>query len=92
MCGNRRHVPDPEQGLARSSSESLAPLLTGNAAPVTLRFADPQSGEEVEATLPAAALRVLAAALAQMAEGRAVTLVPLQAEMRAEAQALGLCE
>ena len=45
------------------------------------RFADPRSGEEVEATLPAAALRVLAAALAQMAEGNPVTLVPLQAEL-----------
>jgi excisionase family DNA binding protein len=74
-------VPDPEQGLARSSSESLAPLVTGNGEPVTLRFADPRSGEEVEATLPAAALRVLAAALAQMAEGHPVTLVPLQAEL-----------
>jgi excisionase family DNA binding protein len=74
-------VPEPEQGLARSASESLASLVTHNTAPVTLRFADPRSGEEVEATLPAAALRVLAAALAQMAEGHPVTLVPLQAEL-----------
>ena len=74
-------IPEPELGLARSSSESLAPLLAGTAAPVTLRFADPRSGEEVEATLPAAALRVLAAALAQMAEGHPVTLVPLQVEL-----------
>src|SRR5438270_6630401 len=53
----------------------------GKARPVTLRFADARSGEEIEAKLPAAALRVLAAALAQMAEGHPVTLVPLQAEL-----------
>src|SRR5207247_2761049 len=82
-------LPEPEQGLARSSSESLTPLLAGNAEPVTLRFANPRSGEEVEATLPAAALRVLAAALAQMAEGHPVTLVPLQAELSTQ-QAAGL--
>lgn len=62
-------LPEPEQGLARRSGESLASLLAGNGDPVTLRFEDPQSGEEVETILPAAALRVLTAALAQMAEG-----------------------
>jgi hypothetical protein len=36
-------------------------LLADNAEPVTLRFAIPRSGEEVEARLPAAALRVLTA-------------------------------
>src|SRR5437016_9996229 len=74
-------LPDPERALARRSGESLAPLLAGNGEPVTLRFADPRSGEEVEATLPAAALRLLAAALAQMAEGHPVTILPLQAEL-----------
>src|SRR5262245_7164884 len=37
-------VPDPEQGLSRSSSESLAPLIAGSADPVTVRFADPRGG------------------------------------------------
>ena len=74
-------LPEPELGLARRSSESLAPLLAGDARTVTLRFEDPRSGEQVEAILPAAAVRVLAAALTQMAEGHPVTLVPLQAEL-----------
>src|SRR5690242_16067999 len=51
-------LPEPEQSLARSSGESLTPLLSDNVEPVMLRFADPRSGEEVETKLPAAALRV----------------------------------
>jgi excisionase family DNA binding protein len=74
-------VPEPEQGLARRSSESLAPFLPGDTEPVTLRFQHPRSGREIEATIPAAALRVLTQALAQMADGHPVTLVPLQAEL-----------
>ena len=85
-------VAEPEQGLARRSSESLAHFLPGDTEPVTLRFEDPKSGEEVEATIPAAALRVLRQALAQMAEGHPVTLVPLQAELSTQqaAELLGV--
>jgi excisionase family DNA binding protein len=74
-------IPEPEQGLARSSSESLSHLVPADEEPVKLRFDDPQSGAEMEATIPAAALRVLTQALAQMAQGHPVTLVPLQAEL-----------
>jgi excisionase family DNA binding protein len=74
-------LPEPEQDLARASSESLSQLFPSDAQPVTLRFADPQSGNQVEATVPGAAMRVLAEALAQMAAGHPVTLVPLQAEL-----------
>jgi excisionase family DNA binding protein len=83
LAGSIRPItlPEPEQGLARRSSESLAHLNAGDTEPVTLRFEDPDSGAEVETTIPAAALRVLTQALAQMAEGHPVTLVPLQAEL-----------
>jgi excisionase family DNA binding protein len=74
-------LPEPELDLARESSASLSQLFPADAQPVTLRFADPQSGNEVEATVPGAAMRVLAEALAQMADGHPVTLVPLQAEL-----------
>jgi|GEM_PF-1168190 len=91
-------LPEPEQGLARSSSESLAPFLPSetlppsHAEPVTLRFADPRSGQEIEATVPAAAMRVLAETLAQMGAGHPVTLVPLQAELSTQqaAELLGV--
>jgi excisionase family DNA binding protein len=74
-------LPEPDVDLARASSASLSRLFPSDAQPVTLRFADPQSGEPVEATIPGAAMRVLAEALTQMAAGHPVTLVPLQAEL-----------
>ncbi len=74
-------LPEPELDLARASSISLSDLFGADARPVTLRFADPRSGAEVEATVPGAAMRVLVEALAQMAAGHPVTLVPLQAEL-----------
>ena len=85
-------LPEPDQGLARRSSESLAHLNAGDTEPVTLRFEDPSSGEEVETTIPAAALRVLVQALAQMAEGHPVTLIPRQAELSTQqaAELLGV--
>jgi len=74
-------LPEPEQRLARRSQETLSHFLPGGVEPVTLRFADPRSGEQIEATVPAAAMRVLVEALGQMAAGRPVTLVPLHAEL-----------
>lgn len=72
---------EPELDLARASGVSLSRRFAAGAGPVTLRFRDPDSGDEVEATVPGAAMRVLAEALVQMAAGHPVTLVPLQAEL-----------
>jgi excisionase family DNA binding protein len=85
-------LPEPEQGLARSSSESLSHFLPGDTQPVRLRLEDPQSGEEICTTVPAAAMRVLTEALTQMAAGHPVTLVPLQADLSTQqaAELLGV--
>lgn len=85
-------VPELEQALARASSESLAQVISRNDGPVTLHLADPQSGETIEATVPAAAMRVLAEALSEMAAGHPVTLVPLRAEVSTQqaAELLGV--
>lgn len=74
-------LPESELHLARASSASLSGLLAGAAESVSLRFTDPQTGEEVEVTVPRAALRMLAEALAQMGEGHSVLLAPLRAEL-----------
>jgi hypothetical protein len=74
-------LPEPDVDLARASSASLSERFSRDALPVTLRFNDPQTGDEVEATVPGAAMSVLAEALEQMAAGHLVTLVPLQAEL-----------
>ena len=74
-------LPEPEQGLARSSSESLARFLPEAGPPLTLRVEDPGTGRQLEIQMPAAGLRVLAETLAQLALGHRLTLVPLEAEL-----------
>jgi excisionase family DNA binding protein len=85
-------VSEPEQRLAMRSSRSLAEFLPGETEPITIRLVDPHGGAELVATIPAAAVRVLTQALAEMAEGRPVTLVPLQAELSTQqaAELLGV--
>lgn len=73
--------PDLELELARTSSIDLAGRFDTQSCPVTLRFTDPRTGEEVESTVPAAALQLLSAALSEMAAGHSVTLLPLRAEL-----------
>ncbi|WP_164104375.1 excisionase family DNA-binding protein [Candidatus Laterigemmans baculatus] len=60
--------------LARQSSRSLAPFLNRK---LTVRIAD--TDEQVE--LPAVAVRLLVDLLSAMAEGNAVTLIPIHAEL-----------
>jgi excisionase family DNA binding protein len=60
--------------LAKTSSRRLAPFLNRN---LLVRLAD--SDEAVE--LPAAAVRLLVDLLSAMAEGSAVTLIPIHAEL-----------
>jgi excisionase family DNA binding protein len=60
--------------LARASSRRLAPFANGN---LLVRLAD--TDEMIE--LPAAAVRLLVELLSAMAQGNAVTLIPVHAEL-----------
>ncbi len=75
-----RTMPEPvtptvdDARLAKSSSRRLAPFSNRN---LLVRLAD--TDETVE--LPAAAVRLLVDLLSAMAEGNAVTLIPIHAEL-----------
>jgi len=83
LAGSVRSVSLPEQetALARSSSSALLNFFDAADPPLTLRLENPQTGQHIETTVPATAVRVLADVLARMAEGQAVTLIPLHAEL-----------
>src|SRR5579872_3187455 len=74
-------LPEQETGLARESSDLLAHFVNGDSQPLTLRLENRQTGQQIEATVPAVAVRVLAEMLARMSEGYPVTLIPLQAQL-----------
>jgi len=63
-----------EAQMAKASSRQLAPYLEKN---LSVRIAD--SDEQIE--LPAVAVRLLVDLLSAMAEGHAVTLIPIHAEL-----------
>src|SRR5215831_2945466 len=73
-------VPPSKQDveLARASGQRLAPLAR-RGRPLTLRVR--AAGEEETIELPAGAVKLLQAILEDMAAGRAVTLVPQNAEL-----------
>lgn len=64
--------------LARASGQRLAPLAR-RGRPLTLRVRDAEREETIE--LPAGAVTLLMAILEDMASGRAVTVVPQNAEL-----------
>jgi len=64
--------------LARASGQQLA-LLARRGRPLILRVRD--AGEEETIELPAGAVKLLQAVLEDMASGRAVTIVPQNAEL-----------
>jgi excisionase family DNA binding protein len=64
--------------LARASGQRLARLARRNR-PLTMRVRD--AGQEETLELPAGAVKLLMAILEDMAAGRAVTLVPRNAEL-----------
>jgi excisionase family DNA binding protein len=74
-------LPEEEAGLARDTSLALAGFVHDDEQHLRLRLEDPESGKTVEVSVPAAALRLMAKALASMAEGHSVTLLPLDAEL-----------
>ena len=72
---------EDEAKIAKESSRLLAAII-GRGEAAQLRVID---GED-EITVPLPALRMLMAILAQMAEGRAVTVVPYEQSQRACSQ------
>ena len=74
-------LPARDAQGARESSAAIAEFVHGEDEPITLRLEDRRTGRQMEATLGAAVLRLLTQALAQMAEGHAVMLLPLDAEL-----------
>lgn len=67
-----------EVELARASGQRLAPLAR-KGCPLTLRLRN--AGQEETIELPAGAVRLLVEILEDMASGRAVTIVPQNAEL-----------
>lgn len=79
-------LPERETALARESSRTLSEFvgagdLDASTPNLSLRLTNTATGAEVEAAVPAVAVRLLANVLARMAEGQAVTLIPLHAEL-----------
>jgi excisionase family DNA binding protein len=69
-----------ESEMARESSRKLSPFTRKN---LRLRIPKPGSGgkEELDVELPARAVAALVTILTEMAEGNAVTLIPVHAEL-----------
>ena len=74
-------LPLRDARAARESSAALAGFAASEEQPITLRLLDPRTGKHIETTIASAAVQLLTHALAEMAEGHAVTLVPLDAEL-----------
>lgn len=72
---------DEETEEAKTSSRILSPRVQRNR-PLTLRVLDENTQErEATITLPAKVARLLLDILVQMAEGKAVTIIPTRAEL-----------
>jgi excisionase family DNA binding protein len=76
-------TPTPTEADARQARESLQQIshfLTFGMSDLSIRI---QNDEQIDAevTLPASALRLLKDILAEMAQGRAVALLPVKAEL-----------
>ena len=72
---------DEDQQVAQQSSRLLGKIL-GTGQQQQVQFLPADGSEPVEAiAIPSAALRLLAEILTQMAQGNAVTLIPVHAEL-----------
>ena len=80
------HPPsDEEITLAAHSSRQLAALLTPNQPSISISIAQDDSGQQI--VIPTVALNLLMDILSQMAQGNAVTLLPLHAELTTQESA-----
>jgi excisionase family DNA binding protein len=71
---------ESEVQLSRQSSRTLAAHLPPNGTSRTLKLVQ-DNGEEATLELPASVLHLLTEMLSQMAQGNAVTLLPIHAEL-----------
>ena len=85
-------IREQDAELARQSSDALTHFAGPNEEPLRLRLEDQQTGAEVEATVPRVIVRLIAEALSQMAGGKSVSLILLEAEVstRQAAELLGV--
>ena len=79
-------LPERDTAIAKASSRMLSEFVGRGVPdvthpPLSLRLTNAVTGAEVEAEIPAVAVRLLADVLARMAEGQTVTLIPLHAEL-----------
>jgi excisionase family DNA binding protein len=80
-------VSDVDTLIARKSSDALAPLVDEKGAShASIRFCT-ESSREAEVSLPMPAVHLLLRALKEMAEGHAVTLLPVDAELTTQQSA-----
>jgi excisionase family DNA binding protein len=85
-------LPKKEASEARDASRALAGFINDHERRLTLRLEDRPSGQTVEVSVPAAALRLLVKALASMSRGHSVALLPLDADLSTQqaAELLGV--
>ncbi len=71
-----------EIALARTASSALRPLFTRSLrGDIQVSLKSAQSKKSIQFSLPASFLKFLFRALAEIAEGNAITLVPIHAEL-----------
>lgn len=85
-------IREQDADLARQSSDAITHFASPNEEPLRLRLEDQQTGAEVEATVPRVIVRLIAEALSQMAGGKSVSLILLEAEVSTQqaAELLGV--
>ncbi len=78
---NKPIIPtEAEIKLSQESSRFLAPLIQDRASTIQVKIVK-DDGKEQEVVLPAATFHLLVDILSQMAQGNAVTIVPIHAEL-----------
>jgi excisionase family DNA binding protein len=71
---------DQDSAAAQLAVDAVRPLVAEHR-PTVIRLRAPDTAEEVEVTLPSEALHLLIRVLTHMANGHAVTVMPVQAEL-----------
>ena len=74
-------LPTDQDTAAAQIAVDAVRALVSERCPAKLRFRTPDTAEEIEVTLPGEALHLLIRVLTHMANGHAVTVLPLQAEL-----------
>lgn len=83
LAGRAKPVSAPthETEVARLAGSALSKFIEGDLESVIVHLQKVHSGDEIELTIPAVAICVLIDVLANMAEGRPVSLVPIDSEL-----------